>query len=49
MSEKQIDQLEEKQKIVDLTIAYTWIIDHGPRERLREIFTEDAVFNKGKD
>ena len=44
MSEKQIDQLEEKQKIVDLTIAYTWIIDHGPRERLREIFTEDAVF-----
>ena len=44
MSEKPIDQLEEKQKIVDLTIAYTWIIDHGPRERLREIFTEDAVF-----
>lgn len=44
MSKKQIDQLEEKQKIVDLTIAYTWIIDHGPRERLREIFTEDAVF-----
>ena len=44
MSEKQIDQLEEKQKIVDLTIAYTWIIDHGPRERLREIFTENAVF-----
>ena len=44
MSEKQIDQLEEKQKIVDLTIAYTWIIDHGPRERLREIFTKNAVF-----
>ena len=44
MSEKPIDQLEEKQKIVDLTIAYTWIIAHGPRERLREIFTEDAVF-----
>ena len=44
MTEKQIHQLEEKQKIVDLTIAYTWIIDHGPRERLREIFTEDAVF-----
>ena len=44
MSEKPIDQLEEKQKIVDLTIAYTWIIDHGPRERLREIFTENAVF-----
>lgn len=44
MSEQQIDRLEEKQKIVDLTIAYTWIIDQGPRERLREIFTEDAVF-----
>ena len=44
MSEKPIDQLEEKQKIVDLTIAYTWIIDHGPRENLLEIFTENAVF-----
>ena len=44
MSEQQIDRLEEKQKIVDLTIAYTWIIDQGPRERLREIFTKDAVF-----
>ena len=44
MTEKQIHQLEEKQKIVDLTIAYTWIIDQGPRERLREIFTKDAVF-----
>jgi hypothetical protein len=44
MTEKQIHRLEEKQKIVDLTIAYTWIIDHGPRERLREIFTENAVF-----
>ena len=44
MSEKQIHRLEEKQKIVELTIAYTWIIDHGPRERLREIFTENAVF-----
>ena len=44
MSEKQIDQLEEKQEIVDLTIAYTWIIDHGPRENLHQVFTEDAVF-----
>ena len=25
------------QKTVDLTIAHTWIIDHGPRERLGEI------------
>ena len=44
MTEGQIDQLVEKQKIIDLTIAYTWIIDHGPRDNLKEIFTEDAVF-----
>jgi hypothetical protein len=44
MTEGQIGQLVEKQKIIDLTIAYTWIIDHGPREKLKEIFTEDAVF-----
>ena len=42
--ETQIDQLVDKQKIIDLTIAYTWIIDRGPREKLREIFTEDAAF-----
>jgi hypothetical protein len=34
----------DRQEIVDLTIRYTWIIDHGPREQLREIFTDDAVF-----
>ena len=44
MTEKQVNQLEEKQKIIDLTIAYTWIIDHGPREKLQEVFAEDAVF-----
>ncbi len=44
MTEGQIDQLVEKQKIIDLTIAYTWIIDHGPRDNLKEIFTDDAVF-----
>ena len=44
MTEKQVNQLEEKQKIIDLTIAYTWIIDRGPRENLQEVFTEDAVF-----
>ena len=40
----QSDQLVDKQKIIDLTIAYTWIIDRGPREKLREIFTDNAVF-----
>ena len=44
MTEMQIDQLVDKQQIIDLTIAYTWIIDRGPREKLREVFTEDAAF-----
>ena len=44
MTGKEVNQLEEKQRIIDLTIAYTWIIDHGPRENLQEVFTEDAVF-----
>ena len=44
MPGKEVNQLEEKQRIIDLTIAYTWIIDHGPREKLQEVFTEDAVF-----
>ncbi len=44
MTGKQLNQLEEKQRIIDLTIAYTWIIDHGPLERLQEVFAEDAVF-----
>ena len=40
----QIEEIVDKQKIIDLTIAYTWIIDRGPRENLYEIFTDDAVF-----
>ena len=44
MTGKEVNQLEEKQRIIDLTIAYTWIIDHGLRENLQEVFTEDAVF-----
>ena len=44
MKVMQSDQLVDKQKIIDLTIAYTWIIDRGPREKLREIFTDNAVF-----
>lgn len=40
----QIEKIVDKQKIIDLTIAYTWIIDRGPRENLNEIFTDDAVF-----
>ena len=44
MTETQIGKLVDTQKIIDLTIAYTWIIDRGPRENLSEIFTDDAVF-----
>ena len=44
MTEMQIEKIVDKQKIIDLTIAYTWIIDRGPRENLNEIFTDDAVF-----
>ena len=44
MTEIQIEKIVDKQKIIDLTIAYTWIIDRGPRENLNEIFTDDAVF-----
>ncbi|MBT94793.1 MAG: hypothetical protein CL431_02335 [Acidimicrobiaceae bacterium] len=40
----QLTQLVDRQKITDLTIEYAWIIDQGPREKLREIFTDDAVF-----
>ena len=36
-------ELLDRQAIFDLTIAYGWILDHGPRDRLREVFTEDAV------
>ena len=44
MDQSLIKQMIDRQEIVDLTIRYTWIIDHGPREQLREIFTDDAVF-----
>ena len=42
MSDELTDLLD-KQAIIDLTIAYGWFLDHGPRERLREVFTEDAL------
>ncbi|MGI9624041.1 MAG: nuclear transport factor 2 family protein [Acidimicrobiales bacterium] len=38
-----LQELLDRQAIVDLTIAYGWILDHGPREDLRNVFTEDAV------
>jgi len=38
-----LEEMLDRQAIVDLTIAYGWVLDHGPRERLREVFTDDAV------
>lgn len=42
-----MQDLLDTQEIVDLTIAYGWLLDHGPRERLHEVFTDDAVANYG--
>lgn len=41
----ELQELLDKQEIIDLTIAYGWLLDHGPRERLHEVFTDDAVAN----
>lgn len=42
-----LQDMIDKQAIIDLTIAYGWLLDHGPRDGLREVFTEDAVANFG--
>ena len=39
----QLQALLDRQAITDLTIAYGWILDHGPRSDLHEVFTPDAV------
>ena len=44
-TEASLRQIQDRQAIVDQTIAYAWIIDHGPRESLREIFTADVRFS----
>ena len=38
-----LQDLLDTQAIVDLTIAYGWILDHGPRSDLDQVFTADAV------
>lgn len=42
-----LNHVFDRQAIVDLTIAYGWILDHGPRDDLRTVFTEDAVADYG--
>ena len=39
----QLQALLDRQAIVDLTIAYGWVLDHGPRTDLDQVFTADAV------
>ncbi len=41
--DNQLQEMQDRQEIIDLTIAYAWLLDHGPRERLDTVFTEDAV------
>ena len=41
----ELKEIQDRQEIIDLTIAYGWLLDHGPRERLDTVFTPDAVAN----
>ena len=43
MSDTALQDLLDTRAIVDLTIAYAWILDHGPRSDLDQVFTSDAV------
>ena len=38
-----LKEMQDRQEIIDLTISYAWLLDHGPRERLDTVFAEDAV------
>lgn len=49
MSDDALQNLLDTQAIVDLTIAYGWILDHGPRTDLDKVFTADAVAVYGGD
>ena len=41
--DNELQEIQDRQEIIDLTISYAWLLDHGPRERLDTVFTEDAV------
>jgi hypothetical protein len=43
----ELNAIFDRQAIVDLTIAYGWILDHGPRSDLDTVFTADASANYG--
>jgi len=40
-------ETRDRQEIIDLTIAYGWLLDHGPRDQLSTVFTQDAVADYG--
>lgn len=51
MDSSATDLLQEhldKQAIIDITIRYTWLLDHGPREDLDTVFTADAQAMLGR-
>lgn len=37
-----LEELLDRQAIVDVTIDYGWILDHGDHQLLRRVFTDDA-------
>jgi hypothetical protein len=37
-----VAELLDTKAIVDLTITYTWLLDHGPHADLAQVFTPDA-------
>ena len=43
MADDTLQELLDTKAIVDLTIAYGWLLDHGPRAELDQVFTADAV------
>lgn len=49
MADDALQDLLDTKAIVDLTIAYGWLLDHGPRADLDQVFTPDAVAIYGGD
>lgn len=45
----ELQAMRDRQAIVDLTIRYTWLLDHGPRSDLTSVFTEDAFALLGRE
>ena len=48
MSISDVERLLEEREIIDLTIRYTWAIDHGHFEDLGTIFAPDGTADYGR-